>query len=212
MTPGEGESICDPKFNVNCFTADELALIDTPIIMRVDMSSYQVWAKAFQSSTYSEPLWVQGLALDPANVPQTLFIVAAQDQRVSYFYLFALNPVDGSLKIPLVQIQDFESNVHITGNNLFAFDDTNVMIATAYTSKSSTLVLAYNLINDPSALDLRKESYRLDGADSLYSFHFGSVAMSEDKIYIGGRLNFSDKSESQPIVTVLDKWSYDIIW
>lgn len=68
--------------------------------MRVDMSSYQVWAKAFQSSTYSEPLWVQGLALDPANVPQTLYVVAAKDQRVSYFYLFALNPVDGSLKIP----------------------------------------------------------------------------------------------------------------
>ena len=57
-----------------------------------------------------------------------------------------------------------------------AIDDTNVMIATAYETKSSALVLAYELINDPfSDPDLRKESYRLDGEGG---FHFGSVAMS----------------------------------
>lgn len=53
------------------------------------------------------------------------------------------------------------------------------MIATAYTGKSSALVLAYELINDPfSDPDLRKVSYRLDGGASGHKFHFGSVAMS----------------------------------
>jgi len=56
------------------------------------------------------------------------------------------------------------------------------------------------LINDPfSDPDLRKRTYELEGEGSLH--YFGSVAMSEDKIYIGGL------SHSQATVTVIDKWS-----
>ena len=71
---------------------------------------------------------------------------------------------------------------------MLAIDDKNVLIATGYTSKPSALVLVYKLINDPwSDPDLRQRSYRLDGDDEYY---FGSVAMSEDRIYIGGMLKF----------------------